>query len=88
MIVDLNAPAFPQSMKAEGPFGGLTMRDWFAGQALPAVIAATSAGQHNPRRDAGEVGILSSMALDAYDIADAMLAARSTSPNTDERTGK
>ncbi len=52
---------------------GMTLRDWFAGQALPAVIAATSAGQHNPSKGASTV---EGFCLDAYEIADAMLAAR------------
>lgn len=52
---------------------GMTLRDWFAGQALPAVIAAMSAGQHgiNPGMSAFE-----SAAHDAYAQADLMLAAR------------
>lgn len=53
----------------------MSLRDWFAGQALPAIIVATSAGQHTPAKKHGttvEKGIV----LDAYAIADAMLAAR------------
>ncbi len=31
--------AFPQSIDASGPFGGMTLRDYFAGQALAAMVA-------------------------------------------------
>lgn len=49
-----------------------TLRDQFAMAALPAILTATCAGQHTPK-----VGVTleASMALDAYNIADAMLAA-------------
>jgi len=56
---------------------GMTLRDWFAGQALPAIIAATSAGQHQPGVRSSGMTIAQAMAGDAYDLADAMLAARS-----------
>lgn len=55
--------------------GGMSLRDWFAGQALPAVIHATCAGQHHPGDKHG-MGTVTGMALDAYELADAMLAAR------------
>jgi hypothetical protein len=55
---------------------GMTLRDWFAGQALGAIIAATSAGQHNPPMREGEVHLRYAIARDAYDMADAMLAVR------------
>ena len=54
---------------------GMTLRDWLAGQALPAIITATSAGQHDPSAKHGK-GVVGSMAADAYEIADAMIAAR------------
>lgn len=73
--IDDGGPAFPSTYST-----GLTKRDWFAGQALPAIIAATSAGQHHPLRgeDTAIVkGVLeAAMARDAYAMADAMLAER------------
>lgn len=56
--------------------GGLTLRDWFAGQVMPAVIAATSAGQHSPEFRHDDMSAVLPMARDAYALADAMLAAR------------
>lgn len=56
---------------------GMTLRDWFAGQAIPAIIAATSAGQHNPGMKVPQgATIIERMAHDAYELADAMLEAR------------
>lgn len=54
----------------------MSLRDWLAGQALPSVIAATSAGQHQPVMLAGEEHIRHAIARDAYEMAEAMLAAR------------
>jgi hypothetical protein len=81
-----NPSAFPfqasNDHDALTPEYGMTLRDWFAGQALPAVIRATSAGQHIPKAWQGlgfdEPGcpIEQAMAADAYAIADAMLASR------------
>jgi hypothetical protein len=56
--------------------GGMSMRDYFAGMALPAIITATSAGQHMPTMREGEPHIRFAIARDAYDMADAMLAAK------------
>jgi hypothetical protein len=65
------------TMDAEGNFhhsgehpdriGGMTMRDWFAGQALAGLVAL-------PRPDSS----VTSDTLLAYRLADAMLAARNT----------
>jgi len=52
---------------------GMTLRDWFAGQVIPAVIAATSAGQHQL---IGVGTVHDMIAQDAYRLADAMLAER------------
>lgn len=48
------------------PEHGMTLRDWFAGQALAGMMASGSTGLGYPR-----------MADDAYEVADAMLAERS-----------
>lgn len=77
---DDGGPAFPQQFQhdAEGDrvwpeeFGadGMSLRDWFAGQALAGILSAdTVLGQRtNPHSDA---------AMAAYRIADAMLKERS-----------
>lgn len=68
-------PAFPNRWANEGENEGMTLRDWFAGKAIPAIIAATSDGKHQPNIKDGE-HIRFAIARDAYDMADAMLAAR------------
>ena len=56
---------------------GKTLRDYFAGQALPATITATSAGQHNALSGKPEgTNIYDAMAMDAFAMADAMIKAR------------
>ncbi len=32
-------PAFPQSLNPDGPFGGMTLRQWYIGQALAGLCA-------------------------------------------------
>lgn len=55
--------------------GGMSLRDYFAGQALPATLIAMANGQHgvNPGK-----GVMESAAIDSYAMADAMLAQRET----------
>jgi len=54
-------------------YSGMTLRDWFAGQALPAVISVTPRGSVDD-----DDGILKRAAAKvSYDIADAMLRERS-----------
>ena len=74
--IDDGGPAFPRP----GFYlhHGMSLRDWFAGQALPAVIAATSAGQHMPATRDSDTHIAFAITRGAYFIADAMLAARKT----------
>lgn len=66
-------PAFPQQT------AGLSIRDWFAGQALPHVITEIMRGNlgDHPRSGGGPAGF----AATAYDIADAMLSARKKGPS-------
>lgn len=79
---DNGGPAFPHhrveyvgGWEDRTELAGMTLRDWFAGQALGAVIVATSMGQHDPCTKHGK-GVEASIALDAYALADAMLEAR------------
>lgn len=75
MGVPENPPAFPASAAdCNGYEGspGMTLRDWFAGQAIPgamdlAVQACLATGKPTPP---------GTVAATAYDIADAMLAQR------------
>jgi hypothetical protein len=69
-----NGPAFPFTERnADGSYyyghGGISMRDWFAGQALAGLL---------PRE--GIKGFPSDFAQAAYEYADAMLAAREVKP--------
>jgi hypothetical protein len=75
----MSTPENPQAFPVSTVRPGMTLRDWFAGQVVPAVIAATSAGQHHPGGSLvpnDERSIAQRIAADAYDLADAMLAAR------------
>lgn len=70
--------AFPVASDAIGHYGGMSLRDWFAGQAIQAILCDSEAKQSirahcdiKSRSFGGEV------ALQAYDLADAMLAERS-----------
>lgn len=63
--IDDGGPAFPTSLSAEGPFGGMSLRDWFAGHALAGLIAQTT-----------KADLAEEFARQAYVAADAMLEAR------------
>ncbi len=66
---ELGGPAFPTQYNQDGCHGGMTLRDWFAGQALIGLLSFSPAdvtGQM-AKKDAAQ---------DAYAIADAMLAQR------------
>lgn len=61
-------PAFPGVMNARGmhvedPYVGMSLRDWFAGQALAGLCGGTTTAT-------------STIVSEAYRVADAMLAAR------------
>ncbi len=62
--------AFPQSIGPGGPFGGMNLRDYFAGQALAGWLA--SFGPDESARP-GKVAEF------AYEVADATLKAREAS---------
>ena len=52
---------------------GMSLRDWFAGQALGPTLIAMANGQHGVNHG---MTIMQSAATDAYAMADAMLAER------------
>lgn len=76
-------PAFPQTSLERSPFGiesappaevhhrGLSLRDWFAGQALAKMLSGRSVWTCAHAED---------IARNAYEIADAMLKAREPQP--------
>jgi hypothetical protein len=67
--IDDGGPAFPRPMVAAAP--GMTLRDWFAGQALAGLLACGEA--HDEHTDSVTAGA-------AYKMADAMLKAREVKP--------
>jgi hypothetical protein len=66
-----NPPAFPRDHRYSG-HNGMSLRDWFAGQALCGLLAS--------EMDADNV----TFARGAYNIADAMLAARTPEAHSRE----
>ena len=71
---DDGGPAFP--LQSIGPdfapgYAGMTLRDWFAGQALAGMNASLTSASDWPRPEHIEV-----LARHAYKQADAMLTAR------------
>lgn len=81
---DDGGPAFPHSQveywggeKSENKLAGMTLRDWFAGQALQGIIASGYGGGAAHVRDMADgVAGAAIPSAAAYVYADAMLAAR------------
>lgn len=79
---EAGGPAFPEIFKVgeiSQSEGGMSLRDYFAAKALPAIISASSAGQHSAGVARGmppEATIEDCIAADAYALADAMILAR------------
>lgn len=67
-------PALTQA-KVNSP--GMNLRDWFAGQALSALVDVQVMGRHTE----GVSEAMRDMALVAYGIADAMLVERAKEPS-------
>lgn len=65
---DNGGPAFPVGSGQWKDFPGMTLRDWFAGQALAGWLAYF-AGTSSPMKP-------ENMALESYQFADAMIAER------------
>lgn len=73
-----NPPAFPTigSVAYNSDWQtehGMTLRDHFAGQAVPAIISMMASGNHSPKPG---MSFVQSIAIDAFEIADALLAER------------
>ncbi len=75
--IDSGGPAFPSQTNDFGEMisGGMTLRDWFAGQALAGITAGLCSDVSHGNRAYDRVGF-SHAAQDAYKLADAMIAAR------------
>lgn len=67
-------PAFPRDHAADG-HNGMSLRDYFAAKAMAAMIAQYPC-QAIGNEDGGRLIDNDALTGDAYDIADAMLAAR------------
>lgn len=76
MTKDTGGPAFPlinrDYQEAYGGCPGMTLRDWFAGQALAGLMSACDEGGSWTATGLATVNA----ARSAYEAADAMLAAR------------
>lgn len=63
--IDNGGAAFPRADDVANSNAGMSLRDWFAGQALTGILA-----------DENHIGSYNSLAQFSYQIADAMLEAR------------
>lgn len=85
---DTGGPAFPEVRIRSGDnytpptklyYGGMTLRDYFAGEAMPIAVQRL---KHNYDKEIGggkwawDDGDWESIAMHAWDLADAMLKAR------------
>jgi hypothetical protein len=66
-------PLHPYTVRASS--AGMSLRDWFAGQALLSIVASC---MHDARQDGETPSQM--IARKAYEVADAMLAAREAQP--------
>ena len=81
-------PAFPQDLQGrrgdDPSLQGMTLRDWFAGQALPKVIqwwlTDLETGRLDKSVDFMGASDKDCIAAEAYAMADAMLKAREVKP--------
>lgn len=86
MAIETGGPAFPVFVPADGGCGphvneGMSLRDWFAGQALIGLFAREANpmfGTHTEEFKTGQHEY--PMAEAAYRLADAMIATRNQEP--------
>jgi hypothetical protein len=69
-------PAFPIAVpdNFHAAYDGMSLRDYLAGQVVPAVMSAVCAGTHTSKRS--DEGSPQFIARTSYEIADAMLIER------------
>lgn len=75
-------PAFPTDGEYAGFQSGMSIRDWFAGQAMNALMSALHSSENTAKALLKEATRLKEspeqfIAITAFEYADAMLAARS-----------
>ena len=70
-------PAFPFQLRPTASHDGMTLRDWFAGQALTGLIAGVLTNHMDGQRSCD------SFADEAYEFADGMLCSRERFPDED-----
>ena len=63
-IMDTGGPAFPRRMNKDHSTEGMTLRDYFAGQAMHEILIQ------------GGWGTYDKLASEAYEVADAMIKER------------
>lgn len=73
MVTNTGGPAFPGATY-EGPFAGMTLRDYFAAQAMQGWVACSPVIGGETLN--GSVEMAEQLAGAAFTLADAMLAAR------------
>lgn len=71
-LTDGDRAYYEAKLKAQG----MTLRDYFAGKALPAVISTESSWRDLGFKPVNGVSLVENTALCAYHVADAMLKAR------------
>lgn len=86
--IDDGGPAFPQNLpddfiwRLPGNPGGMTLRDWFAGQTLTRLIQLVEDGRLEDPRLPETASAAAVVASNAYAMADAMLKARNATNDT------
>lgn len=78
-----NPPAFPVSTIDGFTHEGMALRDWFAGQAVGGILANSEnavSGAEPTNSALSNPGFPQWLAMTAYRVADAMLAARTQEP--------
>jgi hypothetical protein len=80
-----NPPAFPLRARGDGSIfershEGMTLRDWFAGQALAGMMANQAMLNATLRKTQTGESVADWTAKGAYAVADAMLAERERQP--------
>ena len=69
-------PAFPCPVGWVRGRDGMSLRDWFAGMAMPEIIAAVSREEYTLDAAPDGATTAQAIAIDAYVLADAMIYAR------------
>lgn len=80
MNTTINPPAFPRPGGWENPQDGMTLRDYFAAKAMPAVMNPTDAPFSADEETSKPCVLWADFAKAAYMMADAMLAERQKAP--------